>query len=218
MCNTINGVVEMLEFFEQENDWVIIMSKIENCLDLFDYLESKQRGRLSEAEACHFFIQLIKINIELLNHGVVHRDIKSENLLVDLDTMNLVLIDFGASAICRNKTNTPGTQQHNYTDFHGTRQYKPPEYISHKKYTAHASTIWTLGILLFDMCNGQLPFETEQEITDYNLQMKASVSDEYKLLLHACLNIDPTKRPSLSELLEFPWCVNNSKVDFRDHL
>ncbi len=220
MCNKIEGVVEMLEFFEQENDWVIIMPKVENCLDLFDYLESKQRGRLSEVEACHFFTQLVKINIDLINHGVVHRDIKSENLLVDLDTMKLILIDFGASAICRNKTNAPGAhaQQHNYTDFHGTRQYKPPEYITHKKYAAQASTIWTLGILLFDMCNGQLPFETEQEITEYNLQMKAPVSDEYKLLLYACLNVDPTKRPSLSELLEFPWCVNNLKVDFRDHL
>lgn len=212
MCNKIDGVVEMLEFFEQDNDWIIIMPKVENCLDLFDYLESKQRGRLDEAEACHFFTQLVQINIDLINHGIVHRDIKSENILVDLDTMKLILIDFGASAICRNRTSLPGGQQHQYTDFHGTRQYKPPEYISSKKYTALASTIWTLGILLFDMCNGQLPFETEQEIIEYNLQMKAPVSDEYKILLNDCLSIDPLKRPSLSQLLEYPWCVNNLKV------
>lgn len=214
MCTNIDGVVDMIEFFEQENDWIIIMPKVENCMDLFDFLESKQRGRLSETEACHFFTQLIKINIELLNHGVVHRDIKSENILVDLDTMKLILIDFGASAICRNKTGHSGIQQHHYTDFHGTRQYKPPEYISHKKYTALASTIWTLGILLFDMCNGQLPFETEQEILEYNLQMKAPVSDEYKLLLHECLKLDPAKRPTLTQLLESSWCVNNVKETF----
>ncbi len=215
MCNHIKGVVEMTEFFEQENDWIIIMPKIENCMDLFDFLESKQRGRLSEAEACHFFCQLVRINIDLLNHGVVHRDIKSENILVDLNSMNLILIDFGASAICRTKVGTNITTQHHYTDFHGTRQYKPPEYIKSKKYTAIASTIWTLGILLFDMCNGQLPFETEKEIIEYNLQMKAPVSDEYKIILNDCLRTNPNERPTLMQLLEYPWCINNSKVDIK---
>lgn len=210
MCNSIDGVVEMLEFFEQENEWIIIMPKVNNCMDLFDYLESKQRGRLSESEACFFFTQLVKINSDLLAHGVVHRDIKSENILVDMNTMKLILIDFGASAICRNKP-SPSSQIHHYTDFHGTRQYKPPEYIMYKKYTALASTTWTLGILLFDMCNGQLPFETEQEILEYNLQMKAPVSDEYKLLLNACLKTEPSSRPNLKEILEFPWCVNQLK-------
>ena len=216
MCNTIEGVVKMIEFFEQENDWIIIMPKLSNCMDLFDYLESKQRGRLSECEACHFFVQLVKINIDLLSQGVVHRDIKSENILVDLNTMKLILIDFGASAICRN-SKAPNASQHFYTDFHGTRQYKPPEYITFKKYTASSSTIWTLGILLFDMCNGQLPFETEQEILDYNLQIKAPVSEEYKILLHDCLRLDPLMRPNLEKILEYTWCVNNLKEYQRLH-
>ena len=145
----------------------------------------------------------------MLNQGVVHRDLKSENILVDLDSMNLILIDFGASAICRSNKTTNST--HFYTDFHGTRQYKPPEYITNKKYTALASTIWTLGILLYDMCNGQLPFETEQEILEYNLQIKANVSEEYKKLLFDCLKLDPLLRPNLDQVLEYSWCVNNSK-------
>lgn len=212
MCNNISGVVRMIEFFEQEHEWIIIMPKLNNCMDLFDYLESKQRGRLTEPEACNFFKQLIQINIDLLNQGVVHRDIKSENLLVDMDTMKIILIDFGASAIYRHNTNGhPHQSQHLYTDFHGTRQYKPPEYITHKKYTAQSSTIWTLGILLYDMCNGQLPFETEQEILDYNLNIKANVSDEYREILYDCLKKDPSSRPQLHQLLEYSWCITNSK-------
>lgn len=208
MCNSVPGVVKMIEFYEQEHEWIIIMPKLTNCMDLFDYLESKQRGRLSEHEACHFFVQLVRINMDLLNQGVVHRDIKSENLLVDMDTMNLVLIDFGASAIHRHTADST-TQVHFYTDFHGTKQYKPPEYIKYKKYTAQASTIWALGILLYDMCNGQLPFETEQEILEYNLQIKANMSDEYKKILFDCLKPDPVQRPSLGQLLEYPWCVKH---------
>jgi serine/threonine protein kinase len=155
MCNGVSGVVRMIEFYEQEHDWIIIMPKLRNSMDLFDYLESKARGRLSEREACEFFKQLVRINLDLLNTGVVHRDIKSENLLVDMDTMKLVLIDFGASAIYRASSQgasggnavSPAVPHNSYfyTDFHGTRQYKPPEYITQKKYTAQASTIWTLG-------------------------------------------------------------------------
>lgn len=207
MSSQISGVVKMHEFFEEEHEWVIIMPKLHNCMDLFDYLESKHRGRLSEPEACHFFTQLVRINQELLNHGIVHRDLKSENLLVDLSTMKLILIDFGASAIHRK-----GSPDHVYTDFHGTRQYKPPEYIKSKAYTAQASTIWTLGVLLFDMCNGQLPFETEQEIVELNIQVKTHLSDEYKKLLFDCLKREPSQRPTLGQLLDYDWCIINRGI------
>jgi serine/threonine protein kinase len=76
--------------------------------------------------------------------GVVHRDLKSENILVDLNTESLILIDFGASAIYKSSSSY-------YSDFHGTKQYKSPEYIVRKRYTAVPSTVWTLGVVLYDM-------------------------------------------------------------------
>ena len=79
-----------------------------------------------------------------LRKGVIHRDLKSENILVDLDAESLVLIDFGASAIYK-------TSSSHYSDFHGTKQYKSPEYILKKRYAAVPSTVWTLGVLLYDM-------------------------------------------------------------------
>ena len=48
MCNSVPGVVKMIEFYEQEHEWIIIMPKLTNCMDLFDYLESKQRGMSRE--------------------------------------------------------------------------------------------------------------------------------------------------------------------------
>jgi serine/threonine protein kinase len=130
--------------------------------------------------------------------------------------MKLVLIDFGASAICRmndnDSTNSSSSNPHYYTDFHGTRQYKPPEYILNKKYTAVESTVWTLGILLYDMCNGQLPFENEKEILEYNMQLKTTLSDEYKELLFDCLQLNPKKRPNLDQILEYTWCKINSEI------
>ena len=142
------------------------MERLRNCQDLFDYLEAGDRGRLSEATARKFFLQLIQINLAMLRFvddnrqtkdvhyfapfrkGVVHRDLKSENILVDLDTDSLVLIDFGASAIYK-------TSSSFYSDFHGTKQYKSPEYILKKRYAAVSSTVWTLGVLLYDMVRSE---------------------------------------------------------------
>lgn len=62
------------------------------------------------------------------------------------------------------------------------------------------------------MCNGQLPFETEQEITEYNLQIKANVSEEYKKILLDCLKPDPSMRPTLAQLLEYPWCTKYAEA------
>jgi serine/threonine protein kinase len=66
------------------------------------------------------------------------------------------------------------------------------------------------------MCNGQLPFETEQEILDYNLKMKTQLSDEYKELLFDCLKPDPEQRPKLADLLNYAWFRVHSQSSTSD--
>lgn len=167
-------MIHVYDYFENAQHWILVMERLRNCQDLFDFLEAKDRGRLSELTARKFFTQLVQINLAMLRYvylhfesncrkcishrsrkGVVHRDLKSENILVDLDTESLVLIDFGASAIYKSTTSY-------YSDFHGTKQYKSPEYILKKRYTGVPSTVWTLGVLLYDMvCS----FEFREETT-----------------------------------------------------
>lgn len=134
----------------------------------------------------------------LCRKGVVHRDLKSENILVDLDTESLVLIDFGASAIYKSPTSF-------YSDFHGTKQYKSPEYVIRKRYTGVPSTVWTLGVLLYDMVCGSLPFESEDEITGQKLVLKSYLSSELRNLIQRCLAQNPDRRPSLESMLEHAW-------------
>ncbi|CAF4201705.1 unnamed protein product, partial [Adineta steineri] len=194
----IQGIIHVYDYFENGQHWILVMERLRNCQDLFDFLESKDRGRLSEATARKFFQQLVHINYAMLRKGVVHRDLKSENILVDLDSESLVLIDFGASAIYKSSTSF-------YSDFHGTKQYKSPEYILKKRYTGVPSTVWTLGVLLYDMVCGSLPFENEDEITGYKLVLKPHLSPELKNLIQRCLAQNPDRRPSLESLLEHAW-------------
>jgi tRNA A-37 threonylcarbamoyl transferase component Bud32 len=197
----IQGVIHVYDYFETADHWILVMERLHNCQDLFDYLESRERGRLNEVTARKFFQQLILINLAMLRKGVVHRDLKSENILVDLNTESLILIDFGASAIYKSSSSY-------YSDFHGTKQYKSPEYIIRKRYAGVPSTVWTLGVLLYDMVCGSLPFENEEEITGHKIVLKSHLSAELKNLIQRCLAQNPDRRPSLESILEHAWFKN----------
>ncbi|KAI0979839.1 hypothetical protein GJ496_006273 [Pomphorhynchus laevis] len=199
VVSDLPGILNFYDYFEEKDCWVIVIEKLQNCCDLFDYMEKMRFGRLSEPAARQFFLQLTLANIDLTRRGVVHRDIKSENILLDIDKNKLVLIDFGASAIYQNEV---------YTDFHGTRQFSTPEYIKWSKYKAMPSTVWTLGVLLYDMVIGRLPFENDKDILAKQIEIAAPISCQLRTLINRCLHKNPEKRPDLEDLLNDPWLIN----------
>jgi len=191
----VEGVIRILDFFEMPESFLIVMEKF-HCQDLFDYIS--ERGALSEAKARLMFSQLLDTVLMCHNNGVLHRDIKDENILIDVKTEQIKLIDFGS-----------GTYLHDglYNDFEGTRVYAPPEWIKYRRYTADGLTVWSLGILLHDMVCGDIPFETDSQILlglpDWGDNTR--LSGECQDLLASCLHTDPTQRTSLHQISHHPW-------------
>jgi serine/threonine protein kinase len=104
----VEGCIQMLDYYEKPKSFVLVMERPELCKDLFDVIT--ERGPLLDSVARELFRKIVLTLKRVHAAGVTHRDIKDENILIDMKTGEPKLIDFGAGAFYRD---TP------FTDFEG---------------------------------------------------------------------------------------------------
>ena len=196
------NIVHLFSVIEKGDKMYLIMEYVKGK-ELFDYIVFKKK--LSEREACLFFQQIIS-GIEYLHKiKYVHRDIKPENLLINSETKELKIIDFGFS-------NTSSNPNKNLLESAcGSPYYAAPEMLNGQKYRAPPVDIWSSGIVLYTMICGYLPFEDEDNNILYEKIRKGKfvipkhVSDQARDLLNNILVTDPQKRFTINQIKNHPW-------------
>ncbi|KAM8889105.1 serine/threonine-protein kinase pim-2-like [Synchiropus picturatus] len=189
--------ISLLDYYELQEELVLVLERPVPVSNLRDYAEAKG-GFLQDEEAKIIFKQLVEAAAELDLKSIFHRDIKVDNILIDTSSgfPRLRLIDFGLSCFTKKSSW--------YTLFYGTSAHIPPEWYSRKSYRPGPTTVWQMGIVLYEMLHDGDNFETRRFLKD-ELKIRKNLPLRCQEMLHWCLAKDPKQRPTLAELLLHPW-------------
>lgn len=197
------SIVQLYHAFIWKNDVVLIMEYVSGG-ELYSYVKS--RGSVSELEARKIFRQLVYTVDYCHNKYVIHRDLKPSNILISSQhTLDVKLIDFGISGSNYGKDKSTA----------GSLAYMPPEVLASDNTAAEpAIDVWALGVILYFMVYGYLPFRgrSEREVVKAILGSKVTfpdakkhVTSECKELMRSLLLRDPKKRIKVTEVLQSAW-------------
>ncbi|XP_058235306.1 serine/threonine-protein kinase pim-2-like [Hemibagrus wyckioides] len=195
------NMVELLEWFETSDIYILVLERPVPCMDLYRFCKLNNR-RLSESVAREVMRQVVQAAHHCCLRGVLHRDIKPNNILINPDTLLVKLIDFGCGDLLIYEP---------YREYAGTDGYYPPEWVLQREYFGVPATVWSLGIVLYELVHGELPFMSDEELTDGRLCFHSGVSEECCDLIRLCLEQDPSSRPGFSEIQAHKWFKKESQ-------
>ncbi|KAG7508883.1 hormonally up-regulated neu tumor-associated kinase-like [Solea senegalensis] len=198
-------IVVLFETLETENSYYMAM---ELCAggDLMDRI--CERRRLEEREVRRYTRQILSAVEHLHKHGIVHRDLKIENFLLD-EHNNIKIVDFGLS----NTLKAESLSLDLLSTQCGSPAYAAPELLAHRKYGPKVD-VWSIGVSMFAMLTGTLPFTVEpfnikqlhQKMVNGEIgSIPSDISKGAVAFVLSLLEPDPAKRPSVRAAMEERW-------------
>ncbi|XP_058472004.1 MAP/microtubule affinity-regulating kinase 3a isoform X12 [Solea solea] len=193
------NIVKLFEVIETERTLYLVMEYASGG-EVFDYLVA--HGRMKEKEARAKFRQIVSAVQYCHQKHIVHRDLKAENLLLDAD-MNIKIADFGFS--------NEFTMGNKLDTFCGSPPYAAPELFQGKKYDGPEVDVWSLGVILYTLVSGSLPFDGQnlKELRERVLRGKYRIpfymSTDCENLLKRFLVLNPSKRGTLEQIMRDRW-------------
>lgn len=181
-----------------------------------------KRSYIQEDLARKWFRQLTSAMDYLHRRGVAHRDLKIENILID-ENDNIKLCDFGFSKVCVSN----GTQTPNSSTFCGTLGYCAPEILQRTPYNPWKTDIWSLGVVLYKMVVGQMPFGEGNDLGSFRRIAKAQtqllefpahpkITSNCQDLIRSLLAFDSDHRITLLDIFRSKWVISELIQKFED--
>uniref|UniRef100_A0A914C460 Protein kinase domain-containing protein n=1 Tax=Acrobeloides nanus TaxID=290746 RepID=A0A914C460_9BILA len=192
------NIIQIYEVFENK-DKIILVMEYASGGELYDHVS--KHGSLPESEARRIFRQITSAVLYCHKHKVAHRDLKLENILLDIDS-NAKIADFGLSNYFNEKTFL--------STFCGSPLYASPEIINGTPYKGPEVDCWSLGILLYTLVYGSMPFDGR----DFNRMVRQIKRGAYyepdtpstaSMLIRNMLRVNPDRRADIDEIASHWW-------------
>lgn len=215
------NICSLREHFEEGDSFYLVLDLVEGGEMFFHLIE---QGPYSEADAARLFRQAASALALLHGVGIVHSDLKPENLMLsstETDSAAIKLVDFGCARFLDESNNNSNNKSKIGTS--RTTAYCPPEvvdcYPQGPEQIDKSFDMWSLGVILYIMLTGVHPFDEEGDQTD--LQMEAAImsgklplrqsehaaqlSEDAKVVIEGLMSWDPETRWTADQLLQNDW-------------
>ncbi|ORZ08449.1 kinase-like domain-containing protein, partial [Absidia repens] len=190
---------------------------------MMDYVSGGQllhyivkRSYLTEQHARHFCRQMVSALDYMHRNSVVHRDLKIENILVDSTGRNIKIIDFGLSNLF--------CPERQLTTYCGSLYFAAPELLNGRPYRGPEIDVWSLGVVLYVMVTGSVPFDDKslpglhEKIKRAQVAYPAHLSSQCHQLLSTIFVAEPQQRITLADIIRHPWLNDGHSRYIRNHL
>jgi serine/threonine protein kinase/ankyrin repeat protein len=205
VCDHPN-IVSFYDVLETETKVFLVMEHLPHG-ELYDYILDK--GKLSEAEASKLFGQVVSAITHCHALGIIHRDLKPENILMSqTDCQQVKIVDFGLANYWNPQEDRSVRSLRTQC---GSPHYASPEVLRGERYSGPLADIWSLGVLLYAMVCGSLPFNARsipmliKKIVEGRFKLPKFLSKEVQHLIQTILQIVPENRPTLAQIAAHPW-------------
>ena len=202
------NIVSLYEIYESPKYFYIITEYLSGK-DLIEKIIRKKR--FTEEEALRIFFQLLDAMTYMHKMNICHRNIRTEHILFDKNNRPKI-IGFGYSTFYESNKKIEGS--------YGSLCYACPEIIDESPYNPELADVWSLGVILYVLICGYLPFSDDDDnknkilIENAKIDFPKEISNKLKDLIRHMLDKNPNKRYTFQKIAKHPWLKPYSESAF----